>query len=310
MMPRMRTRTSLAVLLALLASSVTAGAEESPLFAEQPGTRGFLYRVSPKGKPGKLYLFGTLHVGSTGKTPFSRAVKAALADSGRLALEIDPSDLSAMGKMLALSMYAGGDSLDRHVTPALLDELKQIAPRYGLDVRQLMAMKLWTIPMTLGLLMAKEAGFDASQAAEMYLGAYAKQHAMPLIEIETVDSQIALLSQGTDAEQQVQLADTLKELGSGEGLKKLKEIARLWYASDRPAAEKALLELRQSRKAWERDFAAKLIDERNVKMAARAEQMVGEQPTTFFAVGSMHLIGDKGIVSLLKKRGFDVVELR
>ncbi|MEO6954322.1 MAG: TraB/GumN family protein [Polyangia bacterium] len=88
---------------------------ESPMFAEQPGTRGILYSVHKAGSP-MLYLFGTIHVSTSTQTPFSHAVKTALAQCKRVALEADPSDIAkAMGAMMQLGRYPAGDSLRKHV---------------------------------------------------------------------------------------------------------------------------------------------------------------------------------------------------
>jgi uncharacterized protein len=51
------------------------------------------------------------------------------------------------------------------------------------------------------------------------------------------------------------------------------------------------------------DFRTRLISRRNAVMAERASQSIADSPT-FIAVGALHLPGEDGLVSLLRKRGF------
>ena len=54
------------------------------------------------------------------------------------------------------------------------------------------------------------------------------------------------------------------------------------------------------------EYNKKLIDERNVGMAKAAEEYIESGDTVFFAVGSGHMLGDAGIVNLLKNDGYKV----
>src|SRR4051794_5865239 len=99
---------SLVGLVALLGSAAHARAEtaEPALFAEQVGTRGFLYEVRPARGQRRLFLYGTLHVGKAGQSPFTHAVRQSLSQCSRLALEADVSNLGgAVGQLMSLGMY-------------------------------------------------------------------------------------------------------------------------------------------------------------------------------------------------------------
>jgi uncharacterized protein YbaP (TraB family) len=48
-----------------------------------------------------------------------------------------------------------------------------------------------------------------------------------------------------------------------------------------------------------------LLDDRNVQWIGKMQQMMQQNPT-FFAVGAGHLWGDKGLITLLRNKGYTV----
>ena len=52
-------------------------------------------------------------------------------------------------------------------------------------------------------------------------------------------------------------------------------------------------------------FYQALVVDRNEHMATRIAEFIKEQPT-FIAIGALHLPGDKGVIQLLRKKGFSV----
>ena len=53
----------------------------------------------------------------------------------------------------------------------------------------------------------------------------------------------------------------------------------------------------------------KLVDERNVTMAKKVDAYLKTQDTYFIVVGSAHLVGENGILNLLKKAGYTIEPL-
>ncbi len=53
----------------------------------------------------------------------------------------------------------------------------------------------------------------------------------------------------------------------------------------------------------------KLIYDRNRKMISRIEGYLREKGTYFVVVGAGHLIGERGIVEALRKKGYPVEQL-
>ncbi len=53
----------------------------------------------------------------------------------------------------------------------------------------------------------------------------------------------------------------------------------------------------------------KLVYQRNRRMTAKIEDLLRSKDTCFIVVGAGHLVGKKGIVELLKTKGYSVEQM-
>jgi uncharacterized protein YbaP (TraB family) len=53
----------------------------------------------------------------------------------------------------------------------------------------------------------------------------------------------------------------------------------------------------------------KVVYERNRKMASRIEEFLQSKETHFVIVGASHLVGDRGIIEILSRKGYLVEQL-
>ena len=53
----------------------------------------------------------------------------------------------------------------------------------------------------------------------------------------------------------------------------------------------------------------RLFDDRNTMMTQKIEQMLKKTKNYFVVVGAGHLVGEEGIVSLLKRHGYKIDQL-
>jgi uncharacterized protein len=58
-----------------------------------------------------------------------------------------------------------------------------------------------------------------------------------------------------------------------------------------------------------RPIYEKLIYKRNRNMARKIEGFLGTNGTYFVVVGAAHLLGDRGIIQLLREKGYTVEQL-
>jgi uncharacterized protein YbaP (TraB family) len=91
------------------------------------------------------------------------------------------------------------------------------------------------------------------------------------------------------------------------------ELLRCWKngtVSDELEAESDYSELTDEERALMESYDKVMCDDRNVGMADAAERYMKQGMNVFFVVGAAHMCGDKGVVALLKARGYDVQPVR
>jgi uncharacterized protein YbaP (TraB family) len=299
----------LAVVVSSMLVSASARAGEPDMFAEQPAPRGFLYEAH-RGKR-TVYLFGTLHIGSADYSPFTRAVLNALSTCKQVVFEVDPTDMLGAVRAMQLAMsYPAGDALAKHLDEHEKKALAEVLAKQHFPEARIAHTRLWAVPMVLELSSGELAGLSASYGTESFIGAYAKQHQLPIGQLETATQQIGMLSGAPDAIQHDTLAQALEDLQAGKSREKLDEIAKVWRAGDRGALAKLGREMHESKHSGERWFAEHLVDRRNLSMTDGIEHLAVDDAPIFVAVGSLHVIGPHGVAAELARRGWHVTERR
>lgn len=142
---------------------------------------------------------------------------------------------------------------------------------------------------------------DSSLPLDMYFNKMAKKQGKPVIGLERVSEQTAAFQTvpyDSTAQQLVKVARG-KAKSSG-GKTSMKEMLDAYVQGDLDKLLKVTKEQNAS-KGFVKDF----LTERNRRMAKRAAKHLKEK-TLFIAVGAAHLPGEKGVIELLRKRGFNV----
>ncbi|MFJ7567313.1 TraB/GumN family protein [Herminiimonas sp. NPDC097707] len=267
--------------------------------------RGTLYRATHGGNVS--YLFGTIHVGQTAFYPLEPQVTRALSDAKKLVIEVDIRDTEAMRlAILRHGIYPDGQTVNRHLSADGSAQLRQALQRAGIPFESIARMKPWMITNLLLIQEMARHGFPTEQGIEKYFISIAQEQNKPIQELETADYQLSLFDSMTDAEQEEYLKENLAELANGEAMKKALALIAAWQNADARGLENSLLEMQKGATASDRFLQQVLLDQRNPNMANKVEALLKTDKMSFVAVGALHLLGDKGVPSLLQKRGYEV----
>jgi uncharacterized protein len=267
--------------------------------------KNFLWRVQSKGNT--VYLLGSIHLLKKDVYPLSRVIESAFEESDILAVEADVSDISRLDlqKLMDSAFYPASDSIDKHVSRNTFDLVKEATERAGLPIEFVYNQKPWFLGLTLESLELMKSGYDPEYGIDKYFLSKAEGKKR-ILELESLDYQIDLLSSFDDEEQELFLLYTLKEL------KILKqEVDKLVSAWKSGAVERMEFTITRSLNE-DRRFSVvydKLIYQRNRNMAQKIEGYLRTKGTCFVVVGTAHLLGDKGIIRLLKDKGYSVEQL-
>ncbi|HEY6240576.1 MAG TPA: TraB/GumN family protein [Burkholderiales bacterium] len=270
--------------------------------------RGLLYEV--KNTANLVYLFGTIHLGRPDFYPLGAAATRAFSGSKYLVVEADVSDKAAMQDINEQAMYPPSTSLEEHLPPPLLDRTLSLLREYRIPKEQATRLKPWALILTISAVEATRAGYDPALGTDLYLIERAKGQGKPILELEGLQRQTDILDGLSNEAQQAFLDETLTEIESGDAAKNLSDLAEAWSKGDAAGVAGEWVRLQRSGLASDKMFVDKLLLERNVVMARRVEEYLRSGERHFVAVGALHLVGEKSIVDLLKRKGLKIREIR
>lgn len=293
------------LLAALLLAAVPAWAQ-APAASVGTGSQHYLWQVSSM--TNRIYLYGTVHAGKASWYPFPDAVDKAISESRVIAVEADITNRDAMTKSADVMTYTPPDVLAKHVKPADYARFQKLLAKYAIPESAMTPLKPF---MAVSLLVFSEwgrLGYLPVYGVDLQLLRRAHQEQKTVVELEGVESQIALMESLTEQENSELFAGTLGALESGLSAEQITGIVNAWQAGD----PKLLLDIAGKYNAevpGAKAFEEKFIWSRHPEMLKKIEGFLASKDRTFVAVGALHLAGERGLVEMLKKRGYAVKQL-
>jgi uncharacterized protein YbaP (TraB family) len=203
------------------------------------------------------------------------------------------------------AFYKGNDGLEKHVSRKTFNLIKVETARAGLPMELIYNQKPWFLGLTLESVELMKSGYDPNYGIDKYFLSKAGEN-KKISELESLDYQIDLLAGLNDEEQELFLLYTLRELKIL--VKEVDKLVDAWKSGAVDKMESAITKsLAEDRRFY--TIYDKLIYKRNRNMTQKIEGYLKTNGTYFVVVGAAHLLGDKGIIQLLKDRGYSVEQL-
>ena len=276
---------------------------EAPSVAQK---RGALFKVQDASHT--LYLFGTIHVGAPDFYPLEPTVTQALNGAGALALEIDPGadPRKAVSAVLKYGMEAPGSKVPPDCRQTLAPRLAPLLQKYGIAPEAVAPMKPWMLASMLAIGEFSTLGYRSDLAVDSYLSQQAKARKIPVLELESMEGQMALFGAMSPLDQCRFLEDGVASIEEQEQSQEAREIADAWRNADAAAFDRLA-----AKAATDPSFAAQfvqkvLLDGRNPALADGIAKLLAREKSSLAAIGVLHLVGDKSVPDLLRKRGLKV----
>ena len=195
---------------------------------------------------------------------------------------------------------------DRELPKALADRVRAQLKTACLPEELLNAMAPEMVAATLTVMAGRREGLDPAYGIDNFYAGMARGMKKPVLSLETPELQLKLLLGSTNEETADVVDSALKELEEGTAGPMLVRVARMW-------AEGKIGELETYDK-WcqcldtemDRVTMKRMLDERNPSLANHIDAIHASGKRVFAAVGSLHMIGELGLPSLLSKRGYAV----
>jgi uncharacterized protein len=295
------------VIVCGIVAAVGTGAGAREVMPQAAPDRLFVWKVTSK--TNTAYLLGSVPVGSEDFYPLPQEVEDAFKDSKVLVVEVDPTKVDAAEMQAAMvdrGMYIEGDTIARHVPRPTLQKLRAYFSRRGLPAAQMERFRPWALAVTVTVLETQGLGYRAELGVDKYF--MDRSAGRPVVELESASAQIDLLSGFPEKLEAEFLASTLD--GASKTKEMMEQTVALWRGGDAEGLEKLLVTEPLKKQPGMKGVYAKRFDERNANMAEKVAGFL-KKPNDphFVVVGAGHLVGDKGILKLLERKGYHVSQV-
>lgn len=262
--------------------------------------RGLLWRLEKNGRTSWLY--GTIHASRLEWMIPGPTVMKALRDSDALALEINMLD----GQVMAELRDAMRARPDAPPLPAPLAQRLEALKHAECAAAELDALRPDAQVISIVALSARRQGLDVAYGVDVTLAGAAAAMQKPVIGLESVQTQLQQVISDDPMQVQETVASALDQLESHKAGAQLTQLAQIW-ADGR-------LSLLTHYADWcdclntakeRRDFE-RVVYGRNPGIAQAIAAQIDSGKTLFAAVGALHMIGPKGLPTLLAAQGFRV----
>ena len=300
---------SLALVAALaLPAAIAAASVEQPSQtaapAAQPAQHPLLWKVSDADN--SIYLLGSFHLLKQDDYPLPKEIDAAFDDAESLLFEVDPREMTAPETMVTIQKYAAyeeGKSLSSVLPKPTLDKLGNLLSLTGGSVQTLEQSEPWMVSLSLVLGITNAIGFKAELGLDRHLMARAATAGKPAGGLETIEAQMRAMDSAPYAEQAAGLEEFLDD--PKQAIQQMQDMHGWWRAGD-VAKLDSELRAEMARKTPE---TYRLLDvERNNAWLPKVEARLKDSKAddTLVVVGSLHLLGEDGLVEKLRAKGYTV----
>ena len=275
-----------------------------------------LYKVSHKNLAKPSYIVGTYHLAPASFIDSIPGAKAALDAVDVVCGEVVMSEMESresQKKVMEAMTLPDGKSLTDVLTADEMQRLNAYMDKLlgmNLDNPLLKSQMGKMTPMALSTqlqvvqYMKLTPGFNPMKLIDVHFQKVAKKAGKTVAGLETVDFQIETLYKGTTLERQKQQLLCMVD-NDGYYALQMKELSAAYFAQDM----QALLEITDEKMGNLCDSTPQeeeaLIYGRNAAWVEKMPAMMGEA-STLFVVGAAHLPGEKGVLELLKAKGYTV----
>jgi hypothetical protein len=273
---------------------------EREAFSEEG--KSFLWKVESGAST--VYILGSIHFLKKENYPLSQKIESAFEKSDILVVEANVQDQGKMNTQAIMekALYPPNESIADHLSRESYEFLKGEASKLGLPLEVIDKQRPWFLSIVLDAMELMKLGYDPSYGVDNYFLSKATGRKR-ILELESLDEQLHLLSNLSEKDQELLLTLSLKDLQNAD--QEANKLVQAWKTGDTSGMEAVITKsLREDPKLV--PIYGKLIYERNRRMVSKIEGYLKGNGTYFVVVGAGHLIGEKGIVETLGKKGFRV----
>ncbi|NIM12508.1 MAG: hypothetical protein GTO45_10420 [Candidatus Aminicenantes bacterium] len=295
----MRRRIFISILVVI--ALVTLGS-----FGQLYAEKSFLWKV--ESDKGSSYLLGSIHLLKKEHYPLRQVIEDAFADSDTMLVEANLSDPEAMKvgmQLLQKGMYQGEETLKGNISEKTYQLAREKLKEMGLDIEHYKKFKPWMAAMTILNIQLVKLGFNPNYGIDMYFMNKAAGE-KEILELEGIEFQLKLFENFSKEESEKFFLSSVLE--ADQLGKEMDKMVNAWVKGEVETLERLLTE-NVDKYPELKDLYKKIADDRNVGMVDKIDNYLRQGKRCFVVVGAAHMVGKKGIVQLLKDKGYTVTQL-
>ena len=268
-------------------------------------SKNFLWKV--QSKTNTVYLLGSIHFFKKELYPLNKIIEEAFDQSAIVVVEANVNDASQIDlqRLVEKAIYPNDDTLERHVSKDTFELIKKKAEGLGIPFGLINKQKPWFLGLMFSSVEFLKLGFDPNYGIDKYFLSKAPGKKR-IVELESLDYQINLFSNLSDQEQELFLLLELRDLNNLS--QEVTTLLEAWLSGDTKGVEKIITQSVTEDSRLSPIYEI-LIYDRNKRMALKIEDFLKTKETHFVIVGAGHLVGEKGIVEILKTKGYSVEQM-
>jgi len=259
-----------------------------------------LWQVSGKDLKNPSYIFGTFHLLCKDDIKFSEQLKSSLKFSDEVYMEMDMDDPSTMLSGLLYMNMKGGKKLKDLYTA---DEYKKVESYFsdslGIPMMMLQSIKPYFL---VAMLYPKMMSCQTASGVEEELMTIAKENKKEIKGLETMQFQASVFD---SIPYEWQAKELLKNIDSFSFYKNEFDTMLLAYKNQQLSAMENSLGKSEFGSDKYEDI---LLTRRNINWVDQLKSIMKKE-SVFVAVGAGHLVGEKGLLNLLRKEGYTITPL-
>jgi uncharacterized protein YbaP (TraB family) len=259
-----------------------------------------------RGDHNTVYLAGSVHLLKADDAGLPQAFDRAYSGSRTLVMELDlgkVDPMQAAGWMMEHGTLPQGSNLRKTIGEERYRRVSDAAARLGLPMEMADQFAPWVLGLQLMELQYAKLGFDAQSGVEEQLEHRAQADSKPTSGLETLSEQLGVF-ESLSPEEQVKFLDLIvTEMGDVGS--DTQSVVAAWRAGN--AAKLASL-LGDEYKSFPALYRT-LVSDRNRRWVPQIERLLKEKDNYFVVVGALHLVGDGGLLELIRHDGFKAEQL-
>lgn len=284
-----------------LASAVSGIAQETG----RSSGRNMLWRVQSGDR--SLYILGSVHMLPESAYPLDPVIEKTFNEAEKVVFELNLDSVANMSGAMSLlkrGTYQNGRTLEKSISKETFEALKTRLKETGIPLAMVSRFEPWMVAMLLTATDMRGSGYSDAHGIDMYFHGKARETGKEVKGLETLDFQVDLFDNLPEEAQEAFLKQTLEMSSAGDsGM--LDSMVAAWKSGDVERLEK----IAATSMTDTSELSRNLLQKRNLNWIPEIEKFIASESKYFVIVGALHLVGESGVIELLRRKGYEVEQL-